>query len=718
MHTHAPSGRSPAVAIARRLCDRCPTLLRAAGARLGTWIALERERIVLWLPVSFGAGILIYFALPREPAAIFAPAALLSAALIAAAPLLWPRLRPLALPFLLLACLPAGLAAGKLRSDFVAAPVFARPGTFTLEGRVRLVEPRGERMRLLLDGLRVADLAAERTPARVRVTVPAREDVVPGAGVRLRARLLPPSGPSWPRGYDLARREWFEGVGGIGWSLGEVALLEPPAAAGLADHIAALRRDIALEARSRIGGEAGGVAAALLTGLRGDIPDRVWSDMQASGLAHLLAISGLHLGLVAGAVFFAARLLFAAIPPLALRIPARKPAAVAALAASFGYLLLAGAPVPTRRAFVMIAVALFAVVIDRNPFSMRLVAVAAAVVLALQPESVVSVSFQMSFAAVVALIAWFERRTEAPDPDAAPAPSGLPDRLRHYLLLVVTTTLLASLATLPFAAYHFQRVAAWGVLANLIAVPLTAFWIMPAGLVGLALHSVGLAGPAFDLMGTGVALLLAVARTVSGLPGASVLLPAWPDAALALFVAGGLWLAIWQQPWRFAALPVLAVAIALGLLARPPDLLASPELDQLALRTADGGMVLRERVRDAFLRRQWQAAMLARDVVPPPVHATAGATVACDALGCVLDGGPGARIAVVFLAGALAEDCRRADLVITALRVRRCQGPARLVDGAELRRSGGLAIWLEDDGYRIETVAGARGDRPWTGGGR
>lgn len=715
MHTSVPFGRNPQQTTAQVARDRLLAMLRNARTRLETWLGLERDRLVLWLPVAYGTGILMYFALPREPPPTVVPLAWLATAALVLAPFASTKLAPARFPLLLLACLAAGLGCGKWRSDHVAAPVLKRPATFNLEGRVRLVEPRGTRMRLLLDELSVEGLAAERTPERLRVTTPARSGLVPGARVRLRARLLPPSGPSWPRGYDLARQAWFERVGAVGYALGHLVILEQAETRAVADHIAALRQELALAARARIGGDAGGVAAALLTGLRGDISDRVWREMQASGLAHLLAISGLHLGLVAGAVFVAGRFLFALIPPLALRIPARKPAAVAALVASFGYLLLAGAPVPTRRAFVMVAVALFAVIIDRNPLSMRLVAVAAGVVLGLQPEAVVSVSFQMSFAAVIALIAWFERRSDAITADGAQAPSGLIARLWAYLRMVLITTLLASLATMPFAAFHFQKVATYGVAANLLAVPLTAFWIMPVGLIGLALYPFGLAGPAFDLMGLGVRALLAIAHSVSALPGASVAVAAWPNAALALFVAGGLWLTLWRQSWRFAALPILALATALGLFARPPDLLASPRLAQLALRTGDGVMLLQERVRDAFLRRQWQAAMLADKVISPPPRATAHPTITCTVRDCVVDDGPGARIAVVFLPDALAEACRRADLVITALRAPKCAN-ARVIDGVALRSSGGLAIWLEDGGYHLETVAEARGLRPWASG--
>lgn len=715
MHAHASPGRSPARATAAVLRKRALALVDRSTGRLRAVVALERERFLLWLPVAFGAGISIYFALPAEPPRLFALVsfAIASAALLCA--VAWRQRPALAFPMLLLACLFAGPGAARLRTELVAAPVLTRPAIVSLEGRVVLVEPRGSQVRLLLDELAIAGLPPERTPARVRLTTRSRQPIEPGMRLRLRARLAPPSGPGWPGGYDYGRTAFFEQVGGTGYAVGEPTVTSPAATSSATETIARVRRAIALAAREHIPGEAGGVAVALLTGLRADIPDRVWREMQASGLSHILAISGLHLSLVAGTVFLLARALFAAIPSVVLRIPARKPAAIVASIAAFCGMLIAGSPVPAQRAFVMLAIALFALVVDRRPFSMRLVALAATVVLILQPESVVSVSFQMSFAAVIALVAWFEHRPEAAEAsaDAPRSERGLGRRVIDYVRLVLVTTLLASLATLPFAAFHFQRVPTYGALANLLGVPLTAFWIMPTGLFAILLQPLGLEAPAYALMGVGVRSLIALARAASSLPHASIALAAWPDVALVLCVAGGLWLAIWQQPWRWLGLLPVAAGVIAGLLARPPDLLVSPWLDQVAVRLDGGVMALRERVPNRFLRQQWQAAMLADTVVALPPRDGPGERLSCDALGCVLDRGAGGRVALVFVAGALAEDCARADLVITALRAVGCAGRAKLLDGRELERSGGLAVWFDGNGLRLDTVAARRGARPW-----
>ena len=713
----SPSSLGPTAAEPPRFsrAPPIPAMLRDRWRQAREQLLAERDRWLLWTPVPAGLGIGLYFLLPAEPPAFLLPLVLAAAAALALAGIAGGR-RGLAwapYPAAALVLLLAGFALAQWRTAQVAAPVIERPGTRMLEGRVVLAEPRGGRMRLLLQDLRVEGLAPERTPYRVRISMRRGEPaLVPGDRVRLRARLQPPPGPSWPGGFDFARRAWFERLGGIGFALGPVERIGRADRGRPAETVAALRQAVAERVTALLPGTVGGVAAALLTGLRGGVEQEVWSVMQASGLAHLLAISGLHMGLVAGTLFLAVRYLLSLWPAFALRVTPRKAAALLALVGAFFYLLLAGAPVPTRRAFVMVGLALLAVMLDRNPFSMRLVALAALVVLALQPESLLSVSFQMSFAAVIGLVAWFERRPRERI-DEARAERGALRPVVDYLGIVLVTTLIASLVTLPFAAYHFQRAASYGILANLLAVPLTAFWIMPAGLAGLITMPFGLDEPFFHLMGAGIGLLLAVARRVAALPGAAVDLAAWPAPALLLFVAGGLWLALWTRRWRLLGLLPMAAGILLGLLARPPDMLVSPWLEQVAVRLPDGGVRMREMRRDRYLARAWRRALVADRLLPFPEEGSeVRGALACDRLGCVvtLDG---RRIALAFDAGALASDCRLADLVLTGISRFSCDSGVRVIGGGELRRAQGLAIRLEGGRIAVETVRERRGDRPW-----
>ena len=696
------------------------------GARIGTWrsapavsvpaalraeLEAERRRWFLWLPVLLGAGAASFFALPAAPSAW---AGLIAASTCAAAAALairgW-RARGLTEAAALgLAALCLGFALAQLRLHLVAAPILARDGVYGVEGRVvdLAALPAGDRV--LLDRVTLTGVPAADTPTSVRINLRrAPPDLAPGDRIRLRARLQRPLGPTQPGGFDFGRQAWFEGLGAIGYSIG-AAQRWPAERAELGLAIAELRALVAARVAEQQPGPAGAMAAALVAGVRAGIDQATWRAMQISGLAHILSVSGLHMVMVAGSVFATCRWLLALIPPLALRFPVKKLAAAVALAAATFYLLLSGASVPAQRSYLMTAVGLVAVMVDRNPFSLRLLACAAIVVLLLRPEAVIGASFQLSFAAVLALMVAVETWQSRAKPNAA-EPGPLAAVLR-YFGGVCATTLVAGAATTPFAAFHFQTIPTYGILANLVAVPLTTFLVMPAGMVGLLLMPLGLEGPLFHAMGLGCEAVLAIARFVAGLPGASILVPLWPGVALALLAVGGLWLALWQRPWRWLGLAPLLTALALALLSRPPDMLVQSALDLAAVRTADGEVMLLERRRDRLVRDAWLRSLGVADAVAAPKPGAGPEHgVACDEAGCVVDLA-GTKISLAFRVEAAVEDCRLVALVIARTGPEHC-AQGELIGPRALRRSEGIAIRRGGDGLTIQTVAQWRGRWPW-----
>jgi competence protein ComEC len=447
-----------------------------------------------------------------------------------------------------------------------------------------------------------------------------------------------------------------------------------------------------------------------LTGLRGALPDHIWDQWAIAGIAHLLSISGLHLALVAGTLFFAVRIALALAPPLALRLPTKKLAALIALLGAFGYLLISGAPVPTQRAFAMTALALVAIMADRNPFSMRLVACAAILVLLLQPESLLGASFQMSFAAVVALIAVYETGV-ARRPAAA---GGLDWRLLMYVAGIALTTLVASAATTPFSIFHFSRFPTYGIVTNLIAVPLTGVWIMPWGMLGLLLIPLGLDGPCFILMGHGIEVIIAAAAFVADLPGAALAVPRPPLAALVATALGGLWLCLWRTPWRRLGLIGIVLGLCLMPLGQPPDVLIDARGEIAAVRLDDGRLAISPWQRDRWITDNWlQSAGQDRAADWPATGQDGAGDLACDAMGCVVTRA-GHTVALARRPEAIEEDCRAADLVVSYPRVEWCPGATPLIGPRALRHAGGLALWLKPAGIERLTVREARGERPWT----
>ncbi|MCG8510166.1 MAG: ComEC family competence protein [Rhodospirillales bacterium] len=696
-----------------------PTANRLAGM-LASTLVVERSRLFLWLPVLLGTGIGIYFALTFEPPVWSGILAAVSAGLAA---LLFRRFPIIRYPAIALSMVAAGFALAQARTQMVAAPVLEkRTGPVNIEGRVIHVEPRGNHLRLILDQLDLAGRAAADTPEKVRIRVSAKNsDPLPGDRVRLRAILSPPPPPAAPGAYDFQRRAYFQGLGAVGFAFGPPVILEnsgnESVSAGFRLALARVRLAIGERISASLPGEPGAVARALMTGERGKIPGAVMDAIRDSGLAHLLAISGLHIGLIAGIVFFGLRAGFALIPPLALKHPIKKIAAAIAIVGALAYALIAGATVPTQRAFLMIGLVLLAVLLDRRGLSIRTVAMAAMIILIVQPESLLGASFQLSFAAVIGLVAVYEwfGRPEAGGTHHWVRGNGRLRRPLGYLAGIAASTLIAGAVTAPFAVFHFNRLAAYGLIANLGAVPLTALWIMPWAVVAFLLMPFGLEALALIPMGWGISAVIAIAETTASWPGAVTLQPAMPVTGLIAIVLGGLWLFLWRLPWRLAGLLPIALGFATLATVEPPDILVDDRGELLAVRLADGRMAFSGLRRGRFDREVWlrRAGQEEKPLLWPEEGESAGGRLACDGLGCIYRT-DGPTVALVRGEGALLEDCHAADAVIAAVPVRRpCPSAGLVIDRFDLWRHGAHALWIERAGIRVESVNERRGSRPW-----
>lgn len=692
-------------------------ILRAGGAalvaRTAAAFAAEHDRWILWLPVLIGIGIGIYFSLPFEPLPWLGPAAFGAAAI---ACIVFRRAAGSAgyLGLLLAAATLAGFSAAQVRTGAVAAPaVQERVGPTPIFGRIVKLERLGKGRRVTLDAVEIDRLRPEELPARVRLRLNGKQpELAPGDRIRIYAVLSPPSPPTAPGAFDFQRQAFFARLGATGFAIGQAEILSrEPRQTEI--WLSQLRARIETVIHAHVRAPEASVVSGLLTGQQAAIPAPVMQAIRDAGLAHLLAISGMNIGMVAIFLFSAVRLALCLVPAVALRWPVKKIAALAAAAGAGAYTLIAGAPIPTQRAFIMVAVVFLGVICNRKAISMRLVAVAAAAVLLFQPESLLGASFQLSFAAVVALVAAYD--SEHPE-RLRRLGDGILARSLIYIVFVAATTLIATLATTPYAIFHFQRVALYGLAANLVAVPVTALWVMPLGVAALLTMPFGLAGPFLVAMGWGASVVIAVAEKVASWPAAVVPLPAMPLAGLIGLTLGGLWLCLWRGRWRFAGTAALLAGMGSIALSAPPDILIDAEAKVIGVRTADGGLALSPSRAARLEQESWlqQAGLGQPAPWPPPAgEGSMEEPMRCDGLGCVFRAN-GKTVALMRRPEAMQDDCRRADVLVSLVPLRgACPRPVAVVDRFDLWREGAHAIWLGDGGVRVLSVNGLRGNRPW-----
>lgn len=692
----------------------------AAPWRPWLWIAgclaEERSRWLLWAPVAIGVGITLYFGLSIEPPGWCGAAALI---LSAGAGIAGRRFAAVRLAALAVGLIALGFAASQLRTEMWRAPQLRHPiGFTTVTGRVESVERTATGTRATIVAPSIEKLAAERTPHRVRLRFAGTMTPPPsGALVRVRTSLLPPPAPAEPGAYDFPQAMYFMGIGAVGFAFGTAEVLDPAAEGPFSGFLASvdrLRGRIAGMVRAVADSPAAPVTIALLNGEQTGISAPVMDAMRISGLAHLLSISGLHIALVAGIVFFTVRALLALSETAALVLPIKKIAAAMGVLAAAGYILIVGAPVPTLRSVLMTGVVMGAIILDRHPFSPRVFAATAAAVMLMAPDSMSGPSFEMSFGAVAALISGFE--VAEPIISRWRQGTGWLGRALIWAGSLALTSVIASLATAPFALYHFQNVTFYGVVANMIAVPLTSVWVMPCGLLSYLLMPFGLQGPVLMAMNWGSDAVVWVAKTVASWPGALMLVPAMPDWGLTCIVWGGLWLLLWRRRWRLLGLPLIVLGMLSPALATRPDVLIADDGKMFAVRDGAGDLHLSSAKGDRIVAETW----LHRDgrsecgpAWPARGEAYNGALM-CDGVGCVYRK-DGRTVAFVRDELALDEDCRRADVVVTQATVRHCRAPV-IIDHWRSWREGAFALRLRPEGITVESAQDRRGQRPWTGG--
>jgi competence protein ComEC len=686
----------------------------ALADRLRTWVAAEAGpgRLFLWMPVAFGLGIAIYFAAETEPA-LWAGLALLS---VLSAAVLVLRASPFGFAAALLAAaIAGGFACATLTAWRVGHPVLQRP-LFGAEitGFVEAREQRERTDRIVIAVHAMQARGLETPLERVRVSV--RKGTAPPVGsfVSLKARLSPPLPPLRPGGYDFARDLYFQRIAATGFTLGKIQIVDPPAAARArlryVATVSAIRDAIDARIRAALPGDAGAIASALITGKRDAISTPVNEAMYVSSLAHVLSISGYHMAVVAGVVFLLVRGLLALSSTLAARYPIKKWAAVLALVAATAYLVLSGAEIATQRAYVMTAIVLIGVLVDRAALTLRTLAIAALALLVFSPEAVVHPSFQMSFAATLALIAAYERGMPWAN---AGADTSLGARIALWggreIVALLLASMVAGTATTLYAAYHFHRLAPYGVIANLLVMPLVSAWVMPLGLLALIAMPFGFDAFLWRMMGYGIDWMMAVALWVAELPGAVGRVTAFGVGPLLVATAGLLTVCLLRSPLRWGGALLFGVAVLVAWRTPLPDVLVAPGAEAVAVRMADGRLAIMKLGSDSFAIRQW----LAADADPrAPGDPGLRAGLTCDEIACVARLKDGTLISVVLQAEAFEEDCTLAAVVISR-RMAPADCKALVIDRMRAAGTGALSLKREGERFSLTAARPPGLDRPW-----
>lgn len=678
------------------------------------WVQAEAGpgRLLPWVPIAFGAGIACYFAVDHEPVAAIAAitAGLLCVGAVLSRRTSW-------FPWLvLIAAVASGFAVATLKTARIAHEVLAKPlYSVALSGFVETHEERERTDRFVLRVATMDSPRAARTLSRVRLSVKKGTAPTVGSFVELKARLQPPLAPLRPGAYDFGRDLYFQGIGASGFVVGGVKAVVPPSLPGWALRYSATMQGLrdAIDARIRnvLSGDSRAIATALLTGRRDAITAPVNDAMFISGLGHVLSISGYHMAVVAGVVFFAVRALLALVPRLTVTFPIKKWSAAAALLAALFYLLLSGAEVATQRSFFMTAVVLIAVMVDRRAVTFRTLAVAAMIVLVVAPEALVHPSFQMSFAATLGLVALVQ--VGMPNLFAS-ADHGTTARIALWggreIAMLALASLIAGFATTPYAAFHFHRVTPYGIVANLAAMPVVSALVMPAGILGLVAMPFGFDGVFWRLMDVGIQWMIVVTQWVAALPGAIGRMPAFGTGPLIAASIGIVILGLLRTPLRFAGAAILAVAIAWALLVKQPDVLIAGDGHNVAVRGRDGALRVMRSAKDAFLMKEW----LAGDAdARLPTDPSLTDTVACDEQGCVTALADGGLVALTLQPAGFADDCARAVVIVTT-RQPPADCRALVIDQDRLRSSGAMTLSRNGDRFVTEATRPRGIDRPWS----
>ncbi len=683
-----------------------------------TELEKQKEHAILWWPICLGFGVSLYFSFKEEPNLLLW--SLISFALGTGALTLKKQKKWSFLPLFVLCLISLGITAGTARSLFINAPQIQKEHRITkLEATVEKIEIRENSVRrLLLSDLDIERLAPSQTPHYIRITMRQKQElgknIKVGDRISVLASLRPLSPPILPHGFDFQRFFYFKHIGGTGFTLSNPQVLETnlDVYGSKLNHSLFLLSESMKEEVHKTESEGNAIAQTFLTGDRALIKEETWLHLRESGLSHMLAISGLHVGLLSATVFFFVRLFLSLFPNISLRFPIKKIAAVAAFCAALFYTLLVGSSVPTVRACIMTGLFFLAMILNRSPFSVHLIASAAFVILLFRPESLISASFQMSFAAVMGLIIFYNSTRSFWS--AHYAQEGWFRKIIFYFISVCATTVIATLVTSPFTLYHFQHIAVYGVLGNLLAVPIMAFIVMPMVALTFFLFPLGLVEYPLFFMKWGIETIMHISSWVGSLEGANFSMATLPFGSFCLFVMAGILLLSIRGKFKVIAFIPLFMALIIMWTTNLPDILLSQDGKLWGLYK-EQTLYTQEARKGRFIKKQWDAYLGTQESKTlsfSPSGCSYG--VCCDEDACRTEINS-TKVSFLKRKYSIQTECSFSEIVIAPFYIPKniCHA-SHIYDWKEFKEKGAHLLWLDKkEGLTATAVEDKRGARSW-----
>ena len=674
-----------------------------------------QANLFLCSPVFLGVGIAIYFSLSFEPNLfVIGFATLIALLAFSLVYLKRHTCENIYLALYFLALLIGGVFLGTYRTASLNTVMLDKDyKSIQITGQIVQIEDGQEKKgkKILISPTEIKDLEQDEIPEYIRLTLLKADELSLGDVILIRTSLNAPSLPVLPGGYSFRRKSYFDNIGAIGFSFSQPEIIKNNIQRNFFSYLQEKRTSLSKTVRVYLDEKTAPVTSALLTGQRKSISEDDWDNLRQSGLAHMLAISGLHVGLFAGTVFFFLRLLMALYPPLVLNFPIKKIAAVFAIAAASFYTIFVGSNVPAVRALIMAGLVFTAIIFDRSPLSLRLVSVAALIVLVFKPESLVSISFQMSFAAVTALVLFYD--SVRPYLRQWYSHASFIRKFGLYIAGVCATTVVATIATAPFSLYHFQTLPVYGLIANVVAVPVLSFIIMPAAVLTFVLSVINLEFIPLNVMSKGVEFILWVSREVAGLPSSVFHVSAMGIASLFSLLLAVILIFTGRKTYKLWSLASIAGAILLASLYPKPGILLSSSGKLLGIYNEDYFAVSDKRS-ERFSRELWlQALNIREDDISKFPKTGCYKNICCDSDACSIND------KIIYLKNRypVSEFCQDNRKIIISRgfslsSYKDCK--ATLIDRYTLKEQGAHAFYQTNEGYKIHSVIDVEGERPWS----